>query len=171
MRKLERPVLLAVACILALAPALQAQTPPRTLVTPSKVAVYWVGQLKSYHVTELTASNTTCDSTDSYSFMVSWKPVFRDWNLPPGAGPYIWKEYLASNKSGCTQSLIMCGDPVCTMKLSSCPISVPYGLVRVQTYLDDPPAGTGSWVQISGIPRPTLVYEDRRWKCQGGDAL
>jgi hypothetical protein len=57
------------------------------------------------------------------------------------------------------------------MKLSSCPISVPYGLVRVQTFLDDPPAGTGSWVQISGIPRPTLVYEDRRWKCQGGDAL
>jgi hypothetical protein len=170
MKILERSVLPLIAGLLVLAPALQAQTPPKTLTTPSKVRVYWVGKLKSYHVTELTASGSTCDSTDSYTFMVSWKPVFRDWNLPPGAGPYIWKEYLASNQSGCAQSLIMCGDPVCTMKLSSCPISEPYGLVRVQTFLDETLTSRGSWIQIGGIPRPMLTYEDRRWKCLGGEA-
>jgi hypothetical protein len=171
MKNLGKPVLLLIAGVLALAPVLQAQTPPKTLITPSKVRIYWVGKLKSYHVTELTASGTTCDSTDSYSFMVSWKPVFRDWNLPPGAGPYIWKEYLASNQTGCAQSLIMCGDTVCTMQLSSCPISEAYGLVRVQTFLNDELTARGSWIQIGGIPRPPLIYEDRRWKCQGGDAL
>jgi hypothetical protein len=168
MNILKKLVFLLITTFLVSASPLRAQTPPRTLVTPSKIKIYWVGQLKSYHVTELTASNTTCDSTDSYSFMVSWKP---DWNLPPGAGPYVWKEYLASNKSGCAQSLIMCGDPVCTMKLSNCPISVPYGLVRVQTFLDDTLTARGSWVQIGGIPRPMLTYEDRRWKCLGGGGL
>jgi len=165
MNTLEKSVLLVLAGVLVLATALQAQTQPKTLITPSKVKVYWVGRLKSYHVTELTTSGSTCDSTDSYSFMVSWKPVFRDWNLAPGAAPYIWKEYRASNQSGCDQSLIMCGDPVCTMQLSNCPISEPYGLVRVQTYLDDELKSTGSWIQIGGIPRPMLTYEDRRWKC------
>lgn len=166
-------VLLLITSFLVSTSALRAQTPPRTLVTPSKVKVYLVGQLKSYHVTELTASNTTCDSTDSYSFMVSWKPVFRDWNLPPGAGPYIWKHYLASNKSHCQQSIIMCGDPVCTMKLSSCPVTVAYGLVRIQTYFDETETGRSSWVQIGGIPRPTLTYDDdeRKWQCLGGGGL
>ena len=155
------------------APVLQAQTLPRTLVTPSKVRVYWVGQLKSYHITELTASNTTCDSPDAYSFMVSWKPVFRDWNLPPGAGPYIWKHYLASNLSHCQQSIIMCGDTACTMKLSGCPVTVAYGLVRVQTYLDETETARGSWIQIGGIPRPMLTYDDdqRKWQCLGGGGL
>lgn len=162
--------LLLITSFLVSTSAPQAQTPPRTLVTPSNVRVYWVGQLKSHHVTELTASNATCDSDDSYSFMVSWKPVFRDWNLPPGAGPYIWKHYLASNQSGCAQSIIMCGDPVCTMKLSSCPVRVAYGLVRIQTYYDETETDRSSWVQIGGIARPTLTYDsdDRRWKCLGG---
>lgn len=162
-------LLLATTCLLSTS-APQAQTPARTLVTPSKVKVYWVGQLRSYHVTELTASNSSCDSPDSYSFMVSWKPVFRDWNLPPGAGPYIWKHYLASNQSRCQQSLIMCGDTVCTMRLSSCPVTVAYGLVRVQTYLDETETSRGSWIQIGGIPRPTLTYDltTLKWKCLGG---
>jgi hypothetical protein len=163
-------ILLLITTFLVSTSASQAQNPPKTLVTPSKVRVYWVGQLKSYHITELTASDTTCDSTDSYSFMVSWKPVFRDWNLPPGAGPYIWKHYLASNLSHCQQSIIMCGDPACTMKFSNCPVTVAYGLVRIQTYFDETETGRGSWVQIGGIPRPTLTYDydDRRWKCLGG---
>jgi hypothetical protein len=171
MNTLKTLIFLLITSFLVSASALRAQTPPRTLITPSKIKVYWVGQLKSYHVTELTASNTTCDSTDSYSFMVSWKPVFRDWNLPPGAGPYIWKHYLASNQSGCQQSIIMCGDPACTMKLSNCPISEAYGLVRVQTYFDETLTGRGSWIQIGGIPRPMLTFTDRRWQCLGGASL
>ncbi len=120
---------------------------------------------KPYHVTDITASGSTCDSPNTYSFFVSWKPVFKTWGLAPGAGPYIWKHYSAGTKSKCTMSAVMCGDAVCTVKASACTVKAAYSLVRIQTFLDDLEKSGSSPMQIGGIPRPTLTWEDRRWQC------
>ena len=120
---------------------------------------------KPYHVTDITASGSTCDSPDTYSFLVSWKPVFKTWDLAPGQGPYIWKHYYAGTKSKCTMSVIMCGDSVCTVKASACTIKSPYSLVRISSFLDDLEKSGSSPMQIGGIPRPTLTWADKRWQC------
>ena len=118
---------------------------------------------KPWHVTEITASKPICDSPTTYSFSVSWKPVFITWN--PKVLPRVWKHYVASTKSKCTLSVIMCGDPVCTMKASGCSIKVPLSLVRIQTYLDEDEKGKGSFMQIGGIPRPPLTLVGKSWQC------
>lgn len=130
---------------------------------PAKISV--TRPTKPYHVTDITASGSTCDSPDTYSFLVSWKPVFKTWRLDPGAGPYIWKHYSAGTKSKCTMSVVMCGDAVCTVKASACTIKAGYSLVRIQTFLDDLEKSGSSPMQIGGIPRPTLTWADRRWQC------
>ncbi len=130
---------------------------------PAKISV--TRPSKPYHVTEITASEATCDSPDTYSFFVSWKPVFKTWGLAPGAGPYIWKHYSAGTKSKCTMSVVMCGDAVCTVKASACTVKAAYSLVRIQTFFDDLEKSGSSPMQIGGIPRPTLTWADSRWQC------
>jgi len=118
---------------------------------------------KPWHVTEVTADKPKCDSPLTYSFTVSWKPVFITWN--PKILPRIWKRYFASNKSKCTLSVIMCGDAVCTVKASGCTIKTSAALVRIQTYLDEEEKGRGSFIQIDGIPRPPLTLVGKSWQC------
>ena len=130
---------------------------------PAKISVTL--PTKPYHVTDITASGSTCDSPDTYSFFASWKPVFKTWDLAPGQGPYIWKHYYAGTKSKCTMSVIMCGDSVCTVKASVCTIKSPYSLVRISSFLDDFEKTGSSPMQIGGIPRPTLTWTDKGWQC------
>jgi len=118
---------------------------------------------KPWHVTEITASKTQCDSPTTYSFSVSWKPVFITWN--PKILPRVWKHYIAGTKSKCTLSVIMCGDAVCTVKASECSIKYPLSLMRIQTYLDEDEKGRGSFMQIGGIPRPPLTFVGKSWQC------
>src|SRR5690349_11845461 len=65
---------------------------------------------KPWHVTDITASAARCDSPSSYTFQVSWKPVFNTWTREPGRAPSVWKHYLVGTKSKCSLSQIMCGD-------------------------------------------------------------
>ena len=124
---------------------------------------------KPHNVKEITASKSTCDSPSTYSFMVSWTPLFRTWGLPPGNAPYIWKHYAVSTKSKCALSIVHCGDTACTIKASHCPPTSHYALVRIQTYFDETHTGRGGWSQISGIPRPAFQwhYNERSWECLG----
>jgi hypothetical protein len=117
---------------------------------------------KPWHVTEITASKPVCDSPTTYSFFVSWKPVFITWNAK--ILPRIWDHYVVGTKSECDLSLIMCGDG-CIVKASGCSIKYPLSLMRIQTYLDEDEKGKGSFMQIGGIPRPPLTFDGKAWQC------
>jgi hypothetical protein len=141
--------------------------PPGRVVAAQSSSIRVTPASKPWHVTEITASAARCDSPNSYTFQVSWKPVFNTWSREPGRGPSVWKHYIVGTKNKCSVSQIMCGDEVCTVVASGCSIRYPYSLMRIQTFLDESERGRGSFMQIGGIARPPVAFTGRTMECRG----
>src|SRR5262245_17385625 len=115
---------------------------------------------KPWHVTEITASLARCDSPTTFSYDVSWKPVFETWN--PARAPSLWPHYVVRTYNCAATSVILCQNH-CTVRASACSIRQSGSWMRISTYLTDERTSTGSWMQIGGIARPPLTLKDGTW--------
>ncbi len=117
---------------------------------------------KPWHVTEITASVPRCDSPKTFTYEVSWKPVFETWN--PSRAPSMWPHYVVKTYNCAATSEIHCQNH-CIVRASGCSIRQGGSWMRIMTYLNDARTAKGSWMQIGGIPRPQLTWVGRSWQC------
>lgn len=118
--------------------------------------------IKPWHVTEITASLARCDSPTTFTYEVSWKPVFETWN--PARAPSLWPHYVVKTYNCAATSVIHCQNH-CIVRASGCSIRQSGSWMRIMTYLNDEKTSKGSWMQIGGIARPALTFLDGRWQC------
>jgi len=118
--------------------------------------------IKPWHVTQITVDTPVCDSSTTYSYNVTWKPVFETWN--PNRAPSPWTHYLVRTYNCAETSIIICG-PLCTTRTSGCSIKQATSWMRISTFLNDDETSKGSFMEISGIPRPPLRLVGKTWQC------
>ncbi len=125
-------------------------------------AVSVTAPTKAYHVNSTTADTATCDSVTTYSYNVTWKPVFETWNQ--NRAPSVWTHYFVATRNCAVTSVIICG-AMCTVRASGCDINIAYSWMKVGTYLNDGHTLTGSPMSIGGIPRPTPTRVEQTLQC------
>ena len=88
--------------------------------------------VKPWHVTQIATDAPRCDSPQTYSYNVTWKPVYETWN---------------------------------PLRASGCSIKQAASWMRISTILTDKEAPIGSFMEISGIPRPVLTLVGKARQC------
>ncbi|MCC6139197.1 MAG: hypothetical protein IT389_01115 [Nitrospira sp.] len=134
------------------------------VVSPAPAAIKVSPPTKPWHVTQLAADTPICDSSTTFSYNVTWKPVFETWN--PKRAPHVWKNYIVKTYNCAETSIIIC-DALCTTKASGCSIKQAVSWMRVSAFLTDDLTSTGSFMEISGILRPALALVGKTWQCVG----
>ncbi|SPP63232.1 hypothetical protein [Nitrospira lenta] len=118
--------------------------------------------IKPWHVTEIAADTPRCDSPTTYSYNVTWKPVYETWNKL--RAPSVWKSYVVQTYNCAETSIIIC-DALCTTRATGCSIKQATSWMRIATVLNDERTAKGSFMQISGVLRPPLTVVDRKLQC------
>ena len=118
--------------------------------------------VKPWHVTQIATDAPRCDSPQTYSYNVTWKPVYETWN--PLRAPSVWTRYVVKTYNCAATSIPIC-DALCTVRASGCSIKQAASWMRISTILTDKEAPMGSFMEISGIPRPVLTLVGKARQC------
>lgn len=118
--------------------------------------------VKPWHVTQIATDAPRCDSPTTYSYNVTWKPVYETWNKL--RAPSVWTRYVVKTYNCAETSIPIC-DALCTARASGCSINQAASWMRISTILTDKEAPIGSYMQISSIPRPPLTVVGKAKQC------
>lgn len=118
--------------------------------------------VKPWHVTQIATDAPRCDSPTTYSYNVTWKPVYETWNQL--RAPSVWTRYVVRTYNCAATSIPIC-DALCTARASGCSIKQATSWMRISTILTDKEAPIGSFMEISGILRPALTRVGKVMQC------